>query len=181
MCAFAAAAAAVVVIAIAIARSISNTHFYARNEFLLIRITANTILRLDKMFSLPDPLHFAILLCHLYSSIAKCWGVTMLRAVHTTFLFDTPLNSLILKRTCKCVVAVQCSFDALSLSHSLYEYYMWYGGVWVLAYSRILNVELTWKLYYNMLRLCTPKLTSNQIVVEPTTLGYLCAVANRDR
>lgn len=51
---------------------LSHTHFHARNEFLLIRITANTILRLDKMFSLPDPLHFAILLCHLYSSIAKC-------------------------------------------------------------------------------------------------------------
>lgn len=66
---------------------------HARNEFLLIRITANTILRLDKMFSLPDPLHFAISLCHLYSSIAKCWGVTMLRAVHTTFLFATPLDS----------------------------------------------------------------------------------------
>lgn len=65
----------------------TNTHtHHTRNEFLLIRISANTILRLDKMFSLPDPLHFAILLCHLYSSIAKCWGVTMLRAVHTTFL-----------------------------------------------------------------------------------------------
>lgn len=46
--------------------------------------------------------------------------------------------------------------------------------------SGILNVELTWKLSYNTLRLCTPKLTSNQTVVELTTSGYLCAVPNGD-
>lgn len=84
-------------------RNISDTHFYARNEFLLIRITANTILRLDKMFSLPDPLHFAILLCHLYSSIAKCWGETMLPAVHTTHTHSLYLCTRLphLRRTCE--------------------------------------------------------------------------------